>query len=270
MPRRITSKLSLVAALLLALIVPAARAQSLPADYPASYAKAPRFNALVYYSENVEEAHRIFAEQAVGFIHKLSYGEGFTYTVTRSLAPYVDRLAEFDVVSSLNNMPGDRAERDAFQAYMENGGGWVGFHAAAYNDPSTNWPWFNTFLGGGNFYCNTWPPQPALLELDNPSHPVTRNLPSSFVAPACEWYQWKPSPADNPDVDVLLSLSERNYPIGLKDIIYFGKFPVVWTNRRYRMIYLNIGHGDEEFSDPTQNLLLVNALRWIVSGKLSE
>ncbi|MDE6635803.1 MAG: ThuA domain-containing protein, partial [Lachnospiraceae bacterium] len=79
------------------------------------------------------------------------------------------------------------------------------------------------------------------------------------------WYQWKPSPAENNDVDVLLSLSQRNYPIGLKDVVRFGKFPIVWTNKNYRMIYLNIGHGDEEFSDATQNLLFVNALRWIVS-----
>ena len=31
------------------------------------------------------------------------------------------------------------------------------------------------------------------------------------------------------------------------------------------MIYLNMGHGDLEFTDATQNLLFVNALRWVVS-----
>ena len=238
--------------------------------YPASYASAPRFNALIYYSEDVEEAHRQFAEQAVRFIHKLSYGEGFTYTVATSLAPYADRLKEFDVIVALNNMPRDSRERKAFEEYMREGGGWVGFHAAGYNDKDTGWPWLNEFLGTGAFYCNTWPPQPVLLDVEGHEHAVTKNLPDSFVAPACEWYQWKPSPGENPDVDVLLSLSPKNYPVGIKDIIYSGEFPVVWTNRNYRMIYLNIGHGDEEFSDPTQNLLLVNALRWIVSGKLSE
>lgn len=57
----------------------------------------------------------------------------------------------------------------------------------------------------------------------------------------------------------------RNYPIGIKDVVKFGDFPVVWTNTRYRMIYLNMGHGDLEFTDATQNLLFVNALRWVVS-----
>lgn len=241
-------------------------ADTVPEDtYPANYAKAPRFNALIYYSDTAEEAHVQFAEQAVDFFHRLSYGEGYTYTVTTSLAGYKDRLDEFDVIIDINAMPGDRAEREAFERYMEHGGGWIGFHAAAYNDARTGWPWFNSFLGAGVFYCNNWPPQPALLDLDTEFHPVTRNLPGTFVAPASEWYQWDPSPRANPDVEILLTLSPRNYPIGIKDVVKFGDFPVVWTNTRYRMIYLNMGHGDLEFTDATQNLLFVNALRWVVS-----
>lgn len=92
---------------------------------------------------------------------------------------------------------------------MENGGGWVGFHVAAYNDKHTNWPWFVDFLGGGVFYCNNWPPQPVLVEVDNEEHPVTRNLPISFVAPSSEWYQWNPSPRTNKNVEVLLSISPK-------------------------------------------------------------
>lgn len=234
--------------------------------YPANYAKRPRFNALIYYSDKAEEAHVQFARQALEFFHKLSYGEGYTYMVTTSLAPYISSLADFDIIVDINAMPQSSEERKAFEEYMENGGGWMGFHAAAYNDVNTNWPWFNDFLGAGSFYCNTWPPQPALMECDGGEiHPVTRNLPFRFVAPACEWYQWNPSPRENPDVEVLVSLSTRNYPIGIKDVVSFGDFPVVWANTRYRMVYLNLGHGDEEFTDATQNLLIVNAFRWILS-----
>ena len=66
-------------------------------------------------------------------------------------------------------------------------------------------------------------------------------------------------------MEVLLSLSPKNYPLGIKDVVNFGDFPIVWTNTKYRMIYLNMGHGDEEFIDATQNLLFVNAFRWVVS-----
>lgn len=238
-----------------------------PEGYPANYAKAPRFKALIYYTEQAEEAHVQFAEQAVRFFKKLNYGDGFILDITTDFSKYpYEKLKGYNVVVMLNTSPGSKAERAAFEQYMENGGGWVGFHAAAYNDKNTRWPWFVKFLGGGVFYCNNWPPQPVLVEVDKEQHPVTKNLPQSFVAPASEWYQWNPSPRLNKDVEVLLSISPKNYPLGIKDVVNFGDFPIVWSNKNYRMIYLNMGHGDEEFIDGTQNLLLVNAFRWVVSG----
>ena len=234
--------------------------------YAADYARAPRFKALLYYSDTAESAHVDFARQAIEYFHRLSYGEGYILDRTTSMAEYpYERLKEYDVVIAINTMQFDQNERTAFERYMNEGGGWIGFHAAAYNDGRTQWKWFNDFLGAGKFYCNTWPPQPALLDVHDNAHAVTKNLPASFVAPECEWYQWSPSPTENPDVDILVSLSQKNYPIGIKDIIYYGDFPVVWTNRNYRMVYLNFGHGDTEFTDATQNLLVVNAFRWVVS-----
>lgn len=237
-----------------------------PDNYPANYASSPRFKALVYYTTQAEEAHVQFAEQATEFFKKLNYGDGFILDITTDFSQYsYEKLKDYNVVIMLNTSPNTPESRKAFEQYMENGGGWVGFHAAAYNDKHTGWPWFVKFLGGGVFWCNNWPPQPVLLEVDNTEHQVTKNLPASFVVPASEWYQWNPSPRDNKDVEVLLSLLPKNYPLGIKDVVNFGDFPVVWTNRNYRMIYLNMGHGDEEFVDGTQNLLFVNAFRWVVS-----
>ena len=264
----ITYKLQIMKHLLILLFTACAllmHAQA-PEGYPANYAKAPRFKALIYYTQHAEEAHVQFAEQATTFFKKLNYGDGFVLDITTDFSKYpYEKLKAYNVVIMLNTSPNTKAERDAFEQYMENGGGWVGFHAAAYNDKNTHWPWFVQFLGGGVFYCNNWPPQPVLVEVDNEAHPVTKNLPASFVAPDSEWYQWTPSPRQNKDVEVLLSLSPKNYPLGIKDVVNFGDFPIVWTNKNYRMIYLNMGHGDEEFIDGTQNLLLVNAFRWVVS-----
>lgn len=233
----------------------------------ASYAGSRiRFKALLHGTVHAEEAHVQFSQQAEQFLRKLTVGDGFVLASCTSLLDYDwEKLKEFDVIISANGGFAPGEERALFEKYMENGGGWVGFHASAYNDRDTGWPWFLQFIGGGVFLCNNWPPQPALVELDVDDHPVTRNLPHEFVIPASEYYQWTPSPRQNPDIQVLLSLSPRNYPIGLKDVVYGGDWPLVWTNRRYRMIYLNMGHGDEGFSDATQNLLFVNALRWVVS-----
>lgn len=236
-----------------------------PSGYPANYAREPRFNALFCYDPNAEWAHVEFDKEALGLFHRLSYGEGYTYRVATSMQGMtIDSLRAYDVIVWLNYSPRPD-EREAFEQYMEQGGGWMGFHASAYNDSKTHWPWLNGFLGCGPFLCNNWPPQPVLVECDTQEHPVTRSLPREYVAPASEFYQWDPSPRLDPDVEVLQTLSPRNYPLGIKDVVMWGDFPVVWTNHRYRMVYLNTGHGKESLADATQTLLIVNAFRWVVS-----
>ena len=232
---------------------------------PASYAgDTPRFKAFLYYSEDVEEAHRQFAQQAIEFFHRLTYGNGWTLEVGTSLGD-VSSLRQYSLIIMPNAAPVTPAERSAFEEYMEGGGGWLGFHGAGYNDLSTGWDWFRDFLGGVRFLCNNWPPQPALVDIEGHGHDITRNLPDHYVAPATEFYQWQPDPRSNPEVQVLASLSPSNFPLGIKDIVFGGDFPVVWSNTRYRMVYINMGHGDECFSDATQNLLFVNALRFVAS-----
>jgi type 1 glutamine amidotransferase len=174
------------------------------------------------------------------------------------------RLGNYSVVMMLNDFPHTQLQRESFQRYMENGGGWYGFHVAAYNDRTTEWPWLLEFLGGGVFYRNSWPLMPAKLLIDDPKHPVTKGLPASFISPANEWYQWKPSPRERKNIKVLVSVSPENYPLGLKDISPDGDLPVVWTNTNFRMIYMNMGHGIHIFDDATQNKLIIAGLRWVV------
>lgn len=233
---------------------------------PANYAKSQRFKALMLWDPYAEIAHVQFDKQSMEFFHRLNYGDGFVLDTTTALKGYTyDQLKEYSVIIALNASPSDPESRALFEKYMENGGGWLGFHASAYNDRNTHWPWYVKFLGCGEFKANNWPPQAALLEIDTHEHPVTKNLPDAYVAPPSEFYQWASEPRDNKDVQVLLTLSAKNYPMGVKDIVYGGDFPVVWTNKNYRMIYINMGHGDESYKDATQQLLFLNAFRWIVS-----
>lgn len=121
--------------------------------------------------------------------------------------------------------------------------------------------------GGAVFYTNNWPPLPAKLTVDDRTHPVTRQLPVTYAAPANEWYLWKPSPRSNKNVHVLVTLDPSNYPNGVKDVITGGDLPVVWTNTKYRMIYMNMGHGEKIYSDATQNMLFANAILWLGTQK---
>jgi type 1 glutamine amidotransferase len=229
-------------------------------------AQFPRFRALAFYSEEVEPAHVEFAHDAIRFFQDLTAGDGFAFDVTSDMNDLMrDDLGDYSIILMLNDFPRTAEQRQAFREYMEQGGGWFGFHVAAYNDRTTDWPWFVDFLGGGVFRRNSWPPMPAKLIVNDALHRVTWALPRAFMSPANEWYQWDPSPRLNPDVKVLISLSEDNYPLGLKDLIPDGDCPVVWTNTKYRMIYMNMGHGGRIFSDPTQNQLIIAGFRWVVA-----
>jgi len=223
-----------------------------------------RFKVLALYSTTVEKDHVLFAQQAMKFFSARAKSQGFDFATTSNWDDLNEiTLKDVRVVMWLDDFPHNAAQRAAFENYMNHGGGWLGFHIAAYNDEGTHWPWFVDFLGGAVFYGNNWPPLPALLDVDDRTSPVTKRLPAQFTSPANEWYIWRPSPRLNRNVKVLITLDPSNYPLGLKDTIKGGDLPVVWTNTRYHMIYMNMGHGDKIFESAEQNHLFEDALAWL-------
>jgi len=223
---------------------------------------------LAFYSKNVEADHVEFAEQAVRFYTDAAKRGHYRLETTNSWDDlHADRLKGVDLVLWLNDSPGKPEQRAAFERYMEHGGGWIGYHAAGYNDASTKWPWFVRFLGGAVFYGNNWPPLPAKLVVDDRTIPATKRMPAVFVAPDNEWYSWWPDPRASKDVRVLMTLDPSNFPIGLKDTITGGDVPVVWTHTKYRMMYINMGHGDKIFTNTTQNRFLADAVRWALQKR---
>ena len=105
-----------------------------------------------------------------------------------------------------------------------------------------------------------------MLDVDDATSPITRGLPARFLSPANEWYSWRPDPRANKDVKVFLTLDQSNFPLGFKDTLLGGDLPVVWTNTRFRMLYLNMGHGDKIFTSAPQNKMFEDALLWVGRG----
>jgi type 1 glutamine amidotransferase len=60
-----------------------------------------------------------------------------------------------------------------------------------------------------------------------------------------------------------VTLDPANYPLGKKDLLTEGDIPVVWTNMKYRMLYINMGHGDRIFDSDIQNHLFENSILWL-------
>lgn len=234
---------------------------------PAQDAGPPPPRMLVFFSLGVENDHMLFAVDALRFLAQQADLHNFRVEATTDWNDLNDaKLANYQMVVWLNGSPGSAIQRAAFEKFMERGGAWLGCHVAGYTDSGLNWPWFRSFIGAGVFGVNNWPPLPARLIVDDPASPITRGMPHSFVSPTNEWYSWRPSPRLAPDIKVLLTIDPSNYPLGIKSILTDkdGDVPVMWTNTRYRMIYMNMGHGDKVFTSPLQNKLFENEILWLL------
>jgi len=193
-------------------------------------------------------------------------------------------LINYQVVVFLDTRPDSAYQREAFRNYMEKGGAWLGFHFSAFAlTPSAypqNWDWYhNDFLGSGEYAGNTWAPTSAFLRVEDRQHSVARRLPKVFEAAPNEWYKWENDLRKNPDIKVLISIDSTSFPLGTgpkqHEIWHEGYYPVVWTNRNYKMLYINMGHNIIDYANKTdtelsftfdnkiQNKLVLDGLIWL-------
>jgi hypothetical protein len=246
---------------------------------------SPEFKVIAFYTAQHDQAHISYVHEANKWFLKIAAEYNFIYDSTNNWNYLNDEfLSQYQVVIFLDTRPETPAQREAFQRYMENGGSWMGFHFAAFaltpSDFPQNWDWYhNHFLGSGSYLSNTWRPTPAILHVEDRNHPVTRNLPVTFKSSANEWYRWTNDLRTNPDIKILVSIDSSSFPLGTgpkpHEIWHSGYYPVVWTNTKYRMIYINMGHNDIDYENNTtrelsftfnndiQNKLIIEALLWL-------
>jgi type 1 glutamine amidotransferase len=221
---------------------------------------------LLFFSLNVEADHMLFAIDALKFFAEVGDKHNFRVEATSNWADMNDEnLKQYQLVVWLNGTS-PSPQQQAFQRYMESGGAWLGFHVSAYNDKNSRWEWFKEFIGGGAFGVNNWPPLPAKLIVEDTESPVTRGIGKTYLAPTNEWYSWRPSPRLGKDIHVLLSLDPAQYPLGIKGLITDRDpdVPVVWTNTKFKMLYMNMGHGEKVFTSPVQNRVFENGILWLL------
>lgn len=239
---------------------------------------AASFNVLAFYSGTWDAAHIDFVKEANQRFPQFAAQNGFTYTATNNW----DQLnnltaAQYQVVMFLDDSPHSAAQRTGFQRYMENGGAYFGFHVSAYNDAGSNWPWFNqTFLGTGRFATNTWLPTAVTLKAENRTHPSLVNTGATFRSSVSEWYSWQNDLRTNPNIQVLASIDPSSFPVGTTQVWNSGYYPIIWTNKNFKMIYANFGHNgmnyetntrtSSTFDSPAQNQFLMDALKWLGGG----
>lgn len=245
----------------------------------------PKFRVAAFYTGRNDAAHVSFVGEANEWFAEAARANHFEYLPTNDWTKLNPQfLSQVQVVLFLDTRPDDSAQREAFQRYMEGGGAWMGFHFSAFAlTPSTypqNWSWYHdTFLGSGSYGSNTWRPTSAILRTEAPDHLALAGVPATFRSAPNEWYRWERDLRVNPDIRILLSIDPSSFPLGTgpkpHEIWHEGYYPVAWTNRKFRMVYVNMGHNDMDYEGGTnrqlsntfgsdmQNTFVLQSLLWL-------
>jgi hypothetical protein len=250
------------------------------------------FKAIAFYKGINDQAHVSFVHEANKWLSEMADKNNFVYDSTSNWSNLNSEvLSDYQLVIFLDSRPESSDQRAVFQKFMENGGAWMGFHFCAFALTSSafpqNWDWYhNVFLGSGEYQGNTWRPTPAVMRVEDRKHPSTVHLPATFVSSPNEWYSWKNDLRKNPDIEILMSIDTSSFPLGtgpkLYEIWHSGYYPVAWTNRNYKMLYLNMGHNDIDyehntnkelsftFRNKTQNKFIIDGILWLGKSGLSH
>ena len=186
----------------------------------------------------------------------------------------------FDVVV-WNNTSGkvlNPEQRDHFRNYLENGGGFVGIHAAG--DNSHQWDWYEDEVIGARFSHHPMNPQfqegDLSLETDSADSILIDELPTSWTRED-EWYIFYNNPREvgftilyrldgseiNPNGNIPLLASDREWGMG-------EDHPIAWYNSvgEGRTFYSAMGHQAGAFEEVNHLRMLENAIRW--AGRFDE
>jgi type 1 glutamine amidotransferase len=199
----------------------------------------------------------------VALVRTLGAANGFDVDVSEDAAVFTPQgLDAYRAVIFLNTSGEvlNDGQQAALEAYVRQGGGWVGVHAAA--DTEHAWPFYGDLLGRGAWFVSHPPIQAATLLREDAAHPSTLHYSARFSF-TDEWYNFRTNPRGT--VDVLLALDETSYSAGGGAT---GDHPIAWchTIGLGRAWYTGLGHRSETYADPSFARHLLGGILW-AAGK---
>ncbi|MFI6638124.1 ThuA domain-containing protein [Streptomyces sp. NPDC050504] len=189
-------------------------------------------------------------------VRELGAANGFSVTATEDAAAFTAAgLARYDAVVFLSTT-GDvlnTAQQSAFEAYVRDGGGYVGVHAAA--DTEYDWPFYGDLVGAR--FKSHPAVQRATVRSADSSHPATAHLPATWSR-TDEWYDYRANPRG--DVHVLATLDESSYTGGSMG----ADHPIAWCRNHQggRSFYTGLGHTAQSYAEPAFRGHLLGGIQW--------
>lgn len=153
-----------------------------------------------------------------------------------------ENLKKFNLVVFLNTS-GDvlnGKQEQVFKTYINNGGSFMGVHAAS--DTEFEWSWFGELVGA--YFVNHPKKSDATIDVVDRNHPSTKHLQNQWTR-FDEWYNFKWT---NEDIQVLLNIDETTYEGGKN-----GEYhPIAWFHEYDggRSFYTAMGHTETSYSEP--------------------
>jgi uncharacterized protein len=227
------------------------------------FAQDKKINVLVFSKTNGYRHNSI--SSGLKMMSDLAQERNWILTATENADLFTPEfLKTFDVVVFLNPTEDvlNELQQKNFEAFMANGKGFVGIHAAA--DCEYDWPWYGKLNGA---FFKTHPvAQTATVIFENTDHPSM--VPFKGMATYRtfdEWYSFKENPRAK--VHVLARLDETSLDEAtMKDNKWkMGDHPLIWYQEtgNSRSFYTVFGHTPEAFQDQKIKEHIGCAVDWV-------
>ena len=182
----------------------------------------------------------------------------WTHATSQTAAFTSDMKDRFDAVL-LHDMAETigEVEKASLRAFVEAGKGVVSTHHAIVD--YTSWPWWYEEVVGGKYFVNSVGTHAKSSYKDDvemlakpvkgvANHPVIRGLGPLPVVDEAYLGMWH--------AVGIKPLMEVDHPLNDKPVVYLGPHPVA------RVIYIQLGHGEDTMRHPGYRKLVHNAVLW--------
>ena len=237
-----------------------------------------------------------FTWQGARYLNEFPLENGDDTTATRQPIPDLDfapQFSDYDLVVNNNGwraQPWSKATQEAFEDYVDNGGGVVIVHAA--NNCWPEWPAYNQMIGLGGWgnrteksgpyvYFNNQgelvrdtspgrggshgPQHEYQITIRNPHHPITRGMPRQWLHAKDELYDRLRGPAENMEVLATTFATKEQKGTDRHE-------PMMMTLRygKGRIFHTPMGHADYSAECVGFMVTFQRGAEWAATGKVTQ